>query len=188
MGGDEAATVDLDLTVLADEAELDGEPEEAAHALECLGVGEARADLSVAFEKVGEDGVGMHGDVAEDVVEDVGFRGVLHGVARAEPGGSGKHAGGEHLEEGVGRQEAADGSGLPASAGLEKSADLGEVGKLVLAEADLLEALEILLARVLAKLGHAAGHELAPDGVLRRGIVGPGLFDEVRRGHIQLAL
>ena len=72
MGGDEAAAVDLDAAVLADEAELDGEPEEAAHALELLVVGEAGADLAVALEKVSEDGVGVHGDVAEDVVEEIG--------------------------------------------------------------------------------------------------------------------
>lgn len=188
VGGDEAAAVDLDLAVLADKAELDGEPEEAAHALEGLGVGEAGADLSVAFEKVGEDGVGVHGDVAEDVVEDVRFRGVLHRVAGAEPGGGGEHAGGEHLEEGVCGEEAADGGGLPAGAGLEEGADLGEVGQLVFAEADLLEAVEILPARVLAELGHAAGYEFAPDGVLLGGVVGPGLFDKVRRGHLQFAL
>lgn len=188
VGGDEAAAVDLDLAVLADEAELDGEPEEAAHALKRLVVGEACADLAVVFEEVGEDGVGVHGDVAEDVVKDVRLRGVLHGVARAEPGGGGEHTGRKHLEEGVGGQEAADGGGLPAGARLEKSADLGEVGQLVFAESDLLEAVEILLAGMVAKLGHAAGYEFAPDGVLLRGIVRPGLFDEVGCGDVQLAL
>jgi hypothetical protein len=188
VGGDEAAAIDLDLAVLADEAELDGEPEEAAHALERHGIGEAGADLSVTFEKIGKDGVGVHGDVAEDVVEDVRFRGVLHGVARAEPSGRGEHAGGEHLEEGVGGEKAADRGGLPAGARLEEGADLGEVRELVFAESDLLKAVEILLAGVLAELRHAAGYEFSPDGVLLRCVVRPGLFDEVGRGHVQFAL
>src|ERR1700722_5797830 len=146
MGGDEATAVDLDLAVLADKAEFDGEPEEATHALERHRIGEAGADLSVAFEEVGEDGGGGHGDAAEDIVEDVRFWCVLHRVARAEPGGGGEHAGGEHLEEGVGGEEAADGGGLPAGARLEEGADLGEVGQLVFAEAVLLEAAGILPA------------------------------------------
>jgi len=132
--------------------------------------------------------VGVHRDVAEDVVKDVRLRGVFHGVSGAEPGGCGEHAGGEHLEEGVGWEEAADGGGLPACAGLKEGADLGEVRKLVFAEADLLEAVQILPAGVLTELGHAAGYEFAPDGVLLWGVVRPSLFDEVRRGHMQLAL
>src|SRR5260370_36823764 len=61
--GDEAAAVDLDLAILADEAELYGKPEEAAHTLELFGVGEAGADLSITMEKVTENGMGVHGDV-----------------------------------------------------------------------------------------------------------------------------
>src|SRR5580700_8645226 len=110
MGGDEAAAVDLDLAVLADEAEFDGEPEESAHALELFGIGEARTDLAVALKEVAEDGVGVHGDVAEDVVEDVRFGGVFHGLACAEPCGGGEHASGEHLEEGIAGKKATDGS------------------------------------------------------------------------------
>jgi len=68
--GDQAAAVDLYGAVLADDAELHGEPEEAAHALEVFGVGEAGADLAVVLQEIGEDGVRVHGDVAEDVVED----------------------------------------------------------------------------------------------------------------------
>jgi len=71
---------------------------------------------------------------------------------------------------------------------LEEGADLGEVGELVFAEADLLEAVEILPAGVLTKLGHAAGYEFAPDGVLLGGIVRPGLLDQIGRGHVQFAL
>ena len=189
MGGDEAAAVDLDFAVLADEAELHGEPEEAAHALERVGAGhQAGADLAVALEKVREDGVGVHGDVAEDVVEDVGLGGVLHGVAGAEPGGGGEHARGEHLEEGVGREEATDGRRLPAGSGLQERANLGEIRQLVFAQADLVEAVEVFAAGVLAQLGHAAGYEFGPDGVLLGGVVGPGLFDQIRCGHVQFAL
>jgi hypothetical protein len=188
VGGDEAAAVDLDLAVLADEAELDGEPEETAHALEGFGAGEAGADFAVGFEEVGKDGMGVHGDVAEDVVKDVGLRGVLHGFPGAEPGGGGEHAGGEHLEEGGGGEEAADGGGLPAGAGLKESADGGEVGELVFAEADLMEAVEIFAAGVGAELGHAPGDEFGPDGVLLGGVVGPCLLDEEGSGDVEFLL
>ncbi len=185
---DQAAAVDLDLAVLPDEAKLYREPEETAHTLQRLGVGEACADFAVAFEEVCEDGVGVHGDVAEDVVEDVRLWGIFHRVARTEPGGRGKHAGSEHLEEGVGREEATDRGGLPAGSGLQKRADLGEIGQLVFLEADLAESVEILLAGVFAELRHTAADQLGPDGVLLGGVVGPCLFDQIRRCHVQLAL
>ena len=186
--GDEATTVDLDLTILADEAELDGEPEEASHALEFIGIGESGADLAVALEEVSKDGMCVHGDVAEDVVEDIGLWSVFHCVSRAEPGGGWKHARGEHLEEGVGREEAADWSGLPAGAWLEAGADFSEVGKAIFAEADLVEALEVLLAGMVAELRHATRDEFRPDGVLFGSVRGPVLFDEERCCYVELAL
>src|ERR1700739_2161281 len=45
----------------------------------------------------------------------------------ATPGRGGNLAGSEHLEEGVGRKEAADRSGVPAGARTEAPVDLGEV-------------------------------------------------------------
>ena len=96
----------------------------AAHTFELFVIGEAGADLSVALEKVSKDRVGVHGDVAEDVVKDVGFGGVLHGVARSRAGAVVReHAIGEHISKkfASGREEAArDGRGLPAGAGLEE--------------------------------------------------------------------
>src|SRR5579871_6380254 len=112
--------------------------------------------------------MGVHGDVAEDVVEDVGLGGVLHGVARAKPGCRGEHSRCKHLEEGVGREEAAYWCGLPASARSEAGADGFEVGQSVLTKAYLLEAFEILAAGMLTELGHAAADQFGPDGVLFR--------------------
>ena len=188
VGRDKAAAVDLDLAVLADEAELDGEPEEAAHAFEFFVIGEAGAYLAVVLEEVSEDGVGVHGDMAEDVVEDIGLGCVFHGVAGAQPCGGGEHARGEHLEEGVGREETADGRGLPAGTGLETGTDLGEVREFVFLKADLVEAVEVLLTGVVAELGHSAADKLGPDGMLLWSVGGPVLFDEIWGGYLELAL
>ena len=188
MRGDQSAAVELDLAVLTDDAELDGEPEEASHALQLVlrraagAIGKAGADLAVVLQEVGEDRMGVHGHVPEDVMEDVGLGGVFERVAAAQPGGSGKLARGEHLEEGVGRQEAADGRGVPAGAWTEALVDLGEIGDGVFAQANLFEAVEIFLAGVLAELRHAAAHEFSPDSVLLGCVSRPVLLDEVGFG------
>src|SRR5271154_6523461 len=92
IGADEAAAVDFDAAVLADEAELDGVPEEASDALQSGFVVYRRAQLPVVRQEIGENRVGVHGNVAEDVVEDVRLRRVFEGVAAAQPGGGGKLA------------------------------------------------------------------------------------------------
>jgi hypothetical protein len=51
-----------------------------------------------------------------------------------------------------------------------------------------MEAVEILLAGMLAELGHAAADEFGPDGVLFGGIAGPGLFDEKGCGDVEFSL
>lgn len=179
MRGDEPAAVELDLAILADDSKFNCEPEEPAHALKFVLVCEGGADASVVLEEVGENGVGMHGDVSEDVVEDVRLGRVFEGVAGANVGGSRKFARGEHLEEGVGRQESADGCGVPAGARREALVDLGEIGDQVFAEADLVESVEVFRAGVVGELGHAAADELGPDGVLLRGVGGPILLNQI---------
>ena len=120
------------------------------------------ADLAVLLEEIGKDGMGVHGDVSEDVVEDVGLGRVFERVAAAQPGGGGKLTRGEHLEEGVGRQKAADRRGVPAGAWAEALVDLGEIGDGVFAQADLVEAVEILLAGVLARAEACGGAPVRP--------------------------
>ena len=97
--------------------------------------------------------MGVHGDVSEDVVENVGLRGVFERIAAAEVGGGGKFAGGEHLEECVGRKESADRGGVPAGARAQALVDLGEVGDDVFAEADLVESVEVFGAACSASWG-----------------------------------
>ena len=128
--------------------------------------------------------MGVHGDVAEDVVKDVGFGGVLHGLACAKPGGGGEHARGKHLEEGVAGEKTADGGGLPAGSRLKEGADFGEVGEFVFAQADLVKAVEILLAGVFPKLRHATAYEFRPDRMLFGRVSGPILFNQIGSGHV----
>jgi len=75
-----------------DQPELDGEPEEAGHAQPGVFSGDLRGERAEALEEVGEDGVGVHGDVSEDIVEDVGLGGVFELVGAAEAGDGGKAA------------------------------------------------------------------------------------------------
>ncbi len=78
-------------------------------------------------------------------------------------------------------QIAGDGGGVPAGARREQRVHLGEVRDDVLAQADVVKAVEVLLAGMLFKLRHAAAHQLRPHGVLVRGIPAPVLLDEVGR-------
>jgi len=126
--------------------------------------------------------------MAEYVVEDVRLGGVLHRISRAQPGGGGEHARGKHLEEGVGREESADRRGLPSGARGEEGANSLQVGQPVFAQADQLEAVEVLAAGVLAKLRHAAAHQLGPDGVLLGGVGVPVLLDQIRGRDWKAAL
>ena len=66
------------------------------------------SEFAEADEAVGEGAVGVHGDVANDVVEDVGLGEVveLRGVADGDGGGEGALA--ETVEEDLGGQVAED--------------------------------------------------------------------------------
>src|SRR5438270_8168735 len=77
MRADQSASVDFDVAVLTNESELDGEPEEAGDALACILGIDLRCEAPEALQKIREDGVGVHRDVSEDVVKDVGCWRVL---------------------------------------------------------------------------------------------------------------
>src|SRR5579875_2119862 len=191
MRGDQSAAVELDPALLADDAELHREPEEPPHALQrVLVVHDARASSAVLLQEVRKDRVRVHRHVAEHVMEDVRLWGVLHGLAVAQPGRGRKLPRREHLEEGIRRQKSADWGGIPACERPEAAIYLGKIRNRVLAQADLHEAIQILLAGMLAKLRHAAAYQLLPHGMLLGGIRAPVLLDEVwlsdgqGRGHI----
>jgi len=117
VGAEEAGAVDLDVGAVAHEAEFDGEPEEPGEGagdgfegVEKVGLGGDGLDVcgceagkfAEADEDVGEGAVGVHGYVANDVVEDVGLGEVVErgGVADGDGGGEGALA--ATVEEDVG--------------------------------------------------------------------------------------
>src|SRR5215469_10536050 len=140
---DQPASVELDFVALADQPELDGVPEEPAQAFQNLLIFDGCTDTAVALEEIREDFMRVHGDVAEDVVEDVGFGGVFERFAAANPGGGRKAAGCEHLKKRGCGQEPAHRSRVPAGSRLQARADRRKPWQPVLLQADDLEAVEI---------------------------------------------
>ena len=181
MRGDQPRAVELDLSVLADHPKFHREPEEPGHAVQVLLAGETGADLPIALQKVGKDRMRVHGHVAEDIVEDVRLRRVFERLAGAQRGGGGKAPRCDHFKESRAGQVARDRGCVPAGARRQQGVHLSQIGDDVLAQADVVKAVEVLLACMLFELGHAAAHQLGPHGVLVRGIPAPVLLDEIRR-------
>ena len=67
-----------------------------------------------SLEEVCEDWVGVEGDMAKDIVEDVGLGEVVDLVHRADDDGRWELAAGEATEECFGREVAGDWAGLPS--------------------------------------------------------------------------
>ena len=79
-----------------------------------LGSRICRAISAEAYERVGESGLGVHGDMACEVVEDIRFGEVIEAVWPADGDGSGELAAAEAIEEQVRGDVSADGFGLEA--------------------------------------------------------------------------
>ena len=90
--------------------------------------------LAEAHQGVGELPVGVHGDVAGDVVEDVGFRQVVHAVGRTDGDGGGELAPAQAIEEEEAGNVAADRLGLKAGQRLQASIDFAEARDAVVRE------------------------------------------------------
>src|ERR1019366_8680955 len=114
VGTDQPAAVHLDAAILSNESELHGVPEYAPEPFQNRIVINARADLTIMCEEVSEDGMRVHGHMAEHIVKDIWLRRVFKRVAAAQPCGGGKTARRQHLEESRSRHEAADRSRIPA--------------------------------------------------------------------------
>ena len=156
VGTDKPAAVDLHAALLADEAEFDRIPEDAADEFENGLVANTRAELPIVRQKIREDRVGMHGHMAEDIVKDIRLRGVFERVAPAQPCGGGKAARGQHFKKGRAGHEAADRRCIPAGARFKALRDRSQAGHPVERKAENLEAFEILARGMLLKLVHAA--------------------------------
>ena len=77
MGRNEAASVNLDLSIFANEAKLHRKPEQPRHARGVFLVLGGGGDLSVVLEEISEDRIGVKWDVAEHIVKNVWLRQVV---------------------------------------------------------------------------------------------------------------
>ena len=124
--------------------------------------------------------MGVHGNVAEDVMEDIRFGDVLKRFPAPQPGGGRELPGSKHGKEGVRRQKTAHRGGSPATPGPKPLIHLGQIGDQVGSETNLLKTFQIFLASVGFNLGHAAAYQFRPGGVLLSRVGPPILLDQVR--------
>ena len=92
--------------------------------------------------------LGVHGDVAGDVVEDVGFGQVVHVVHRTDGDGGGEFAAAQAVEEQEAGDVAADRFGLKAGEGLQPAVDLGQARDAVGREVEGLDAAQEMVVGV----------------------------------------
>ncbi len=141
-----------------------------------------RAYGAVMLQEVGKDRMGVHGNVAEDIVEDIRFGNVGERFPAPQPGGGGKLPGREHGKKGVGRKKTAYRRGSPATPRPKPLIHIGQIGNQIGSETNLLKALQIFLASMCFDLRHAAAHQFRPGGVLLRRVGLPILLDQKRLG------
>ena len=129
-------------------------------------------------QRLGEGFVGMHGDVAGDVVEDVGFGEIVElvGVADVDRGGESTLA--EAIEKNERGDVAADSFRLKSGQRAQKTVHVFEARDAVGGEGEGIDALQEMNVRVFLPLGLHAGVEKAP-GLVILGCVGlVGLLDK----------
>ena len=106
--------------------------------------------------------VGVHGDVAGDVVEDVRLGEVVHAVDGTDGDGGGKFAAAQAIEEEESGDVAADGLGLKSGERLKAAVDLGEARDAVGGQVEGLDAVQEVVVGVALPARPDAGEELAP--------------------------
>lgn len=163
------------------ESEFDGEPEESGHAFDDAGesadlfvfvfdglddFGGGSGAFSEADEGVGEGAVGVHGDVAGDVVEDIWFGEVVDFVGFADGDGGGEVSVSEAIEEEVGGDVSADGFSPEAGERVEEFVDVFEEGDLLGVEAEVFDAFEEVDIGVFFPLGEHSVVEGSPGLVV----------------------
>lgn len=148
---EQAAAVGFDFLAFAHEAELDREPEESRHRLDVafdlldLGMFVAELvgalsdharDFAESHEHVSEGFVGMHGDVACDVVEDVRLGKIVERFAIANRDRGGERSLAKAVKELVRGDVAGNRFGLEAGERLEELIHIFELGNLRATEAE----------------------------------------------------
>src|ERR1700733_14163890 len=127
LGGNQPASVELVASPLPNNAKLDRKQEKPTHLLQRLLVGQGRAYRPIMLQEIGKYRVGVHGNVAEDVMEDIRLGDVLKRFPAPQPGSSRELPGRKHGKEGVRRQKTAHGGSSPATPGPKPLIHLGQV-------------------------------------------------------------
>ena len=175
--GDDAGAVDPQALGAADQAELHRvpvEPRQIAQHAQSLG---AQAALAVGLHVVGEDRVGQHRHVAEDIVEDVRLLQVVELVGLADELAGRKAPVGQMVEEHLVGHQTRHRDDAPAGALLQIVAQAAEIGDVLGIDGEVAHALNELVAG-------SAGQQFAltlvqgfPDAVLFRRVAVPALVD-----------
>ncbi len=187
IAGQQAAAVRLQVVAIllaAHQAELDAEPEEARHRLDVAGepaqllvlvadgAGLLRCHggrLAEPDQRAGKGRVGVHGDVAGDVVKDVGLGQVLQRLAVAHGDGGGELAPAQTIEEDVRRHVPADPARLEPGQRPHEPVHILEARHPVVVQTQQLHAgLEALVGIALPARLHAREQPLPGGVVLRR--------------------
>ena len=173
-GGEESRAVRLQLPVLPGDAELHGEPVAGGQLLDVL-VARAQGGQPDLLAELGEGGVREEGDVAEELVADVGLGGVVGVLVVADVLGGVEHPEGEAGEEVPGGEEAGHGAqGEPGDAA-EEVGDGLQLGDLPGAVAHVLleegEHVVVLVAGVGLVHGLQLGVHRPPHALLHLGVL-----------------
>ena len=96
--------------------------------------------------RCGEPGVGQQRAVAEDLVEDIRLLKVIQLFGRADKRRHWELLAGQQLEEGLERNQRRHPCHAPAGAGLQHLVDLAELRNTLMGQAELLDAVQVLLA------------------------------------------
>ena len=163
--GEDAAAVDAPAGRGIDQAELDGHPVQPRQ-VHALLLARGQAELAVGVGEFGEPGVGQQRAVAEDLVEDVRLLQVVQLFRGADKGGDREALAGQQLEEGLEGNQRRHLGHAPAGAGAEDPVDLAELGDALMRQAQLFDAVEVLLAGAAFQHLHLPGDQGVPHLVL----------------------
>src|SRR5713226_2106879 len=179
MGADDAAAVNLNLSILANQPKLNRVPKQPAQPFQGVGVLYFRAHAAIVLKEVCKYRVRVHGDVPKDVMENVRLRNVSERIAAAKPGGRREHARGEHLKKSFRREKPAHRRGAPAGPGSYPVGDRGKIGQPVILQPDDFKSFEVFPASMRIQLPAAPADQFLPNSMLVSGIVLIFLSDEI---------
>ena len=127
MRRDEAASIELDLTVFPNETKLHREPEQPRHPRDVFLVLGSCCHLTIVLKKIGEHRIGVERHVPEHIVEDVGLGEVIELLAFSNPNGGRKFTERQVLKKCFRRDVAVHGDRFPSGRWCETPIDFCEL-------------------------------------------------------------